>query len=222
MRKLGIQQRLVLWTSAAAAALVCAAMVYLGTRTSDAIRIETAGLPTIGDPKAKVSVIVFEDFLCKGCRIFNEEIFPQIESRYVAFGHVRYTLIPLGFMEDSKPLGNAAFAVHKIAPDRFFSFAKELFRTTETVHRLDIDLEILLDLAKKVGGIDLKRFEECVRTKCYFSELDSHYEKAKELFGERFGTPAILIDGVLTPPSSFRLIQFRIDKALGLPVKETP
>lgn len=213
-RKFGIQQILVLATTAFSVFLVVGAIAYQSLKTPEGLKALTIGMPTLGSQAASVEVVIFEDFLCYGCRVFNEEIFPQIESRYITSNRVRYTFVPLAFIGGSKPLANAALAVYKIAPDRFFAYAREVFQWMERLPRGDAAKPYLLEFAKKVGRIDLDKLKQCIETDCYYEELDRNYRSAKKLMGKNFGTPALFINGEKTSTASFRLVQQRIEKAL--------
>jgi protein-disulfide isomerase len=46
--------------------------------------------PIKGDPDAPVTILEFSDFYCSFCARFLWEVFPRIESEYIAKGLVRY------------------------------------------------------------------------------------------------------------------------------------
>lgn len=213
-RKFKIHQILVLATTALSILLAAGVIVRHPSKASDDLKALMAGMPTIGSQAANVEVVIFEDFFCQGCRIFNEEIFPQIESRYIASKRVRYTFVPLAFIAGSKPLANAAFAVHKIAPAQFFPYARKVFRWMDRLPPGDAAKPLLLDLAKKVGKIDLEKLQQCIETNCYYEELDQQYLAAKKFMGKKFGTPALFVNGKATSTASFLIVQQRIEKTL--------
>ena len=202
----------VLATAGAAAFVLAMGILYHTVRWPDPISIETKGFPTIGDRKAKVEIVIFEDFRCVHCCYFSEEIFPEIQANYVDKGIASYTLIPLAFMSKSKPIANAALAVYRQNPNRFFAYAHELFAAC--IAGIILDDHELYRTAKKVGGINLVRLQECIDSHCYYEELDKNLHMAKRLMGKDFGTPSLYINGVATPTSSYRTIQSRIDRAL--------
>jgi protein-disulfide isomerase len=216
--KQSFRQVLVLVTAAIAICLITGASLYQSLRIPDALEILTKGQPTMGNYRAKVEVVVFEDFLCVECLAFNEDIFPQIEERYIATNDVRYTLIPVSFIEHSKPIANAALAVYKIAPTRFFAYAHALFRYFGS-HGAD-DLDALLSIAKETGGIPERELKKAILSEQYYQELDQNQHLAKRLMGKEFGTPALYVNGIATPTGNFRPVQVRIDRALYLAEKQ--
>ncbi|MDE3045205.1 MAG: thioredoxin domain-containing protein [Verrucomicrobiota bacterium] len=205
---------LVVVTTVLSVCVFAAGLFYQSVRMRGALGIPLADLPTLGSPRAPIEIVIFEDFRCYGCRTFNEEIFPQVESRYITSGRARYTFVPVAFMSGSKPLGNAAIAVHKQAPDRFFPYIRELFRYAEMRQGRESDPAVFVKIAKKVGGIDLKELEKSIKTERYYNELERNYQWAKRIMGRKFGTPALFVNGALTSTASFRAVELKIDRAL--------
>lgn len=193
---------LVLATAALAFSFLTVSAVYQSAQESREIAIEAKKFPTIGT--GSIEMIVFEDFRCKTCRTFTESIFPQIASHYILSGRVKYTFVPVAFLQGSKPLANAALGVYRQAPERFFAFVHELFKIEKATS------QAILDAAKKVGHLDLALLKECIDQELYYQELDENLAWAKEQIGNRFGTPLLLINGVPTSTQSFQAIEERI------------
>ncbi|HEY4255191.1 MAG TPA: DsbA family protein [Chlamydiales bacterium] len=211
--KRSFQQVLILVTAAMALCLISGAALFQVLRIPDALEILTKEQPTTGNRQAQVEVVVFEDFLCSECLQFNETIFPQIEEKYIGTNEIRYTLIPVSFIDHSKPIANAALAVYKLAPTRFFAYAHALFRYFGE-NRADSDTGVLLKIADEVGEISQKELLKAIQTEQYYPELDQNLYLAKRLMGTDFGTPALYVNGIATPTGSFRSVQVRIDRAL--------
>jgi protein-disulfide isomerase len=141
---------------------------------------------------------------CANCRTFSEEVFPRIAERYIETGEARFTVIPVAFIEGSKPLGNAALCVNHTSSDRFFPFIQELFRMDgSSKHEI-------LRAARRAGGIDLHALGRCIDTREYYDELEENYHAAKRLMGRQFGTPALYVDGIPTSTASFEAVENRI------------
>src|SRR3990167_317774 len=88
------------------------------------VLIPTASYPRIGSEQAKIELFIFEDFLCRACRFFNQEVQPRLLTTYVDTGVVRIIAIPLAFSDESKVLANAALEVFDQIPDQFFPFVR--------------------------------------------------------------------------------------------------
>lgn len=208
----------VLVTAAAAFLLLLSGAVYEGFRVPKAVRLDIAGHPTIGNVSAKIEMILFEDFRCSHCCTFSREIFPQINSKYIATGDARYTIVPLAFLKGSKPIANAALSVFRYSPNSFIAFLDQIATRCQSGEVLNE--RSLLGIAKGVGGINLGKLQECLDTQCYNHELEKNLQMAHKIMGKNFGTPSLYVNGVLTSTVSFRAIQTRIDSLTN--VKELP
>ena len=113
-RKQGGNRNLLIAAGAAAAVvlvLVGASLLLRGgdsggsTTTGDGtgeISTLLAGIPqdraVLGSPKAKVTMIQFEDLQCPICRRFQEEGFPGVVSDYVRPGKVKLRFVGMAFI----------------------------------------------------------------------------------------------------------------------------
>ena len=159
---------LVLATTAAAIALFAGGILYEFFRWPDRLAVEARGNPTIGKNVAKIEMVIFEDFKCSHGCAFSKEIFPEIKEKYVDTGIARYTIVPVAFIEGSKPIANAVWEVYRQNPEGFYPFLREV------IARCDENLRggELLEIARSVGGIDMARLEECMQTGCHYVELE--------------------------------------------------
>jgi len=205
---------LVLATAAAALLLLAAGAVYEGLRMPKAILLDTSGYPTIGNTLAKIEMILFEDFRCSHCCTFSKEIFPQINSKYIATGQVRYTIVPLAFLKGSKPIATAALSVFHSSPSRLVPFLDQI--ATRCQNGDILDERSLLGIAKGVGNINLEKLRECLDTQCYNHELEKNLQMAHKIMGKDFGTPSLYVNGVLTSTASFRSVQARVETMVAL------
>lgn len=204
---------LVLTVSALAIALLIGCISYtryFGPIIEKPIKpvvINTQGAPTIGNPLAKVHIVVFEDFRCPHCAAFSAKVFPKIKAEYIDTGKVGYTLIPVAFLPGSKPLANAALEVYASSPDRFFPYADEVFLKNPRTKKE------LLNIAVLVNGIDIERLESCIKTKCHYQDLDQNLQQIIKVMGNDYSTPSLYVNGVLTP-TNFRSVSAKIKEFL--------
>ena len=198
---------LVLSTLALALFFLSGAVLYKSFRPLDPLIVNTEGQPSIG--KGKIEVVLIEDFLCENCRNFSEKVFPEISSQYLNTGKIRFTVVPVAFIEGSKPLANAALGVYHASPGRFVPFVQELFQADGS------GKVAILEAAARVGGIDLYTLAECIDTRLYYDELEKNYHWAKKLMGKHFGTPALYVNGIRTPPT-YESIAYQIERIEGI------
>lgn len=204
---------LVLATAIVAVGFFAGAAYFEVNQQPAALVLKPMGFPTIGNPQASIEIVVFEDFQCHNCRSFSQHMTPKIRKEYIQTGKARYTMVPLAFMRGSKPIANAAVAVFRQAPDRFFDYSEALFHFPEG---RKIDETALLEIAQKVGGIDLAKLKKAIDEKKYYAEVRDNLEWAKSVLGKDFRTPALYINGIPTSTSSFELIQMRMDHLLAI------
>lgn len=180
---------------------------YQISRLPEPMDLDTQGLPTIGN--GQLHLVAFEDLRCCNCKIFHETVFSQIQTHYIDSGKARYTLVPLAFMGGSKPLANAALAVYRSTPDRFFPFVGELFGRFQLE---DPDREGLLEAAKSIGGIDLAFLDDAIQRKSFYEELDRILNWAKEIMREDFGVPTLYVNGIHSSTRNFQAVKARIQR----------
>lgn len=203
------RKALVLLTAAVAFSSLSAAAVYRALRLPAPIVLKIEGCPMIGKSDAKVELALFEDFCCSNCCAFSQTVFPEIAHHYLETGRARCAWIPLAFIQGSKPFANAALGVYRQAPERFFPFICEIF--SHFRGRAANEAEIL-EVARKVGGIDLAQLEACVKNRSFYEELDKNLHWARRLMGRQFGIPALYVNGIPTSTASFQEVAKRIER----------
>jgi len=169
--------------------------------------------PTMGTERARIQIVVFEDFLCHTCRYFSAEVFPAIESTYVAPQIAQYTLVPIALNARSKEVASAALSVFNQAPQSFFAFAQAVF---EHPSQHSLDLDGLVALAGRFHGVDPAVLERDVKTGLFDAELDRNFKFARNAMKKNLRTPAVFINGFLMPGISFESISVRIDELLKM------
>lgn len=212
-QKKTIQQHFVLIIACVAISLLGSAVVYRWFLASQPVPfMVTEGHPSIGSRDARVGLLIVEDFRCCACRAFIDDVFPKIRQRYIDTGIAYCILVPVAFLDGSKPLANAALAVYKIAPERFFPFVHAIFKHFGTREIHGSERGELLKIAEDVGGIDLEALKKCVESNCYFAELDRNLNWAERIMGKEFGVPALFVNGIPTSTVSMEAIAGRIEK----------
>ncbi len=164
---------------------------------------EAAGNPMLGNPEALLGLLLIEDFHCHACRVFFDEIFPELKAQYLDTGLAYCIYVPIALFPNTKPLANAALAVYHLAPSQFIPFLQKLFEGEAE----DLDDEELIVLTEQLGGIDSDRFRDCLRTHRYYGQLDQNFEWAQKIMGQDFGIPALYVNGL--PVSTWSLEEIR-------------
>ena len=163
---------------------------------------------TVGREDARVTIDVYEDFLCPACRSFEEQHGEAVE-RAVAAGdlRVRYHLINL-LAERSDPVGYSTDAATAalLAADAgaFPSFHKSLFGDQPAEDARGWDREQLIALGAALGVTD-PAFADGVRSGALADAVTAEYDRAsttdallRDRGGEKvFATPTVASAGTL-------------------------
>ncbi|MCG8914928.1 DsbA family protein [Actinokineospora sp. PR83] len=194
----------VIWTNnkknatADAAIPVAAARQELPTRREDAAVL-------VGEDSAKVTLDVYEDFLCPACRGFEAQFGPAIEQKMdEGVLKVRFHLVnllnsrsdPEGYSTDS---ANAAL----LAADegKFLRFHKSLYDSQPEEGARGWSKDQLIELGRAVG-ITGQAFADGVRAGKYDQQVTAAYEKARNTESllqdagngqKAFGTPTLAV-----------------------------
>lgn len=195
------------WLSLCTALLTFGVFSYLSKTRSVSIPLE--GQPRMGNPSAPLTFVIFEDFLCRSCRNFNETIFPKLKTLYIDQGVASYVMVPVALTEETEPVANAALAVFAIAPNRGFEYAEALFTRSPKGGWVE---EVLLALAEEIGGIDTSLLEQAIEGKQFYGQLDHNYELAKTALKGKVSTPALFINGHRSSTQSFEAIRKQVEK----------
>lgn len=168
-------------------------------------QINIEGQPTIGE--GKITIVAFEDMKCSNCKRYAEEIYPYIKSHYIDTGKAQYVLIPLAFIQNSPPAGNAALCVYHQRPELFFEYVDYLYR-----HQPDEALdwataETLTHFAQEVPGIDMQTFATCIQNNTYYTQLQQNLGLAGKVMGDTVQTPSLYINGYLISPMTIEQIE---------------
>ena len=151
---------------------------------------ETLPAPEKGDPDAPVVLESFEDFTCKYCRLFALEILPEIESKYVDSGSVRFVRHDYPFLDPewSFKAANAARTVQNARGDEaFFAYADSLYE-----HFDSYSLDLFGTLAESVD-VDPETVKTAASEGTYRSTLEAELDRGEELAIQ--ATPTVFVNG---------------------------
>lgn len=165
-------------------------------RTPTKIAKDGLSVP-VGKAKAPVTLTVYEDFRCPGCKGFESKYGATID-KLVDAGKLRveYRLVTIiDTMQrgrGSKVAGNAAVCANEVG--KFRPYHKLLYENQPPERQDSFTTEKVLDLAKKVKGLgDDSTFKKCVQNNHYRKWLPKVQGEMDKRFG-RPGTPSLLLD----------------------------
>jgi protein-disulfide isomerase len=139
---------------------------------------------SVGPEGAKVTVIEFSEFECPFCKKASY----TLNSAKKEFGDkVRFVFkhFPLNFHRNAQRAAEASVCANK--QNKFFEYHDQLFENSKALAESD-----LITYAKKIG-LDMKKFEECLKSDEIKKQVESDIEQGKKL-GLR-GVPAFFVNG---------------------------
>lgn len=140
--------------------------------------------PVKGDPNAPVIIMEFSEFRCPFCRRFAMQTLPLIKEKYIDKGKVKLIFrdLPLPFHRYAKDAAKAANCAMK--QGKFWEMHDKLFETGKLTPN---------DLSSYAQGLglDMKKFEECMKDPAIEAEINGDVEASRE-YGIR-GTPSFII-----------------------------
>ncbi|MBP8016855.1 thioredoxin domain-containing protein [Candidatus Gracilibacteria bacterium] len=156
--------------------------------------------PFFGNREAKIQLVIFSDFECPACIMFEKVIWDKLITDYVNTNKIGLTFknFPLSYHQNALYDAHASLCAH--AGNKFLEFFKEIYaleeqKSGETV--LDEERE---QIATKVG-LNLLNFQKCMNEGNYIGKIQEDI-KLGESMGLN-GTPSIYANGKLLKFSSY-------------------
>ncbi len=148
---------------------------------------------TMGNPKAKVTLIEYGALTCPHCAAFNEQIFPQLKKTYIDTGKVLYVfrLFARG------PQDGLAEKMARCAPrKKYFAMVDAIFRGQE---KWDYEFGVQdgrAQLVKLGEGMGLKadQINKCMDSPADNARINAVSQEAVSRYGLT-GTPTFVING---------------------------
>ena len=154
----------------------------------------------LGSPTAPLEVIEFADFECPGCGQFSTLTEPDVRAKLVNTGkiRIRYIDFPLQMHRNTWDASLAAACAND--QGKFWELHDLIFQNQdrwngEATRR---PRPVLADMAKSLG-LDMSKYDECMKTDKYRAKVQSHMMEA-----ERRGvnqTPTFVIGDKMVPGS---------------------
>ena len=183
----------------------------------------------LGKADAPVTVIEFASPTCPHCAVFHETVFPEIRTRFIETGQVKYV-----FREFPTPPADFAYiggvlarcASEKSGADGYMAVLTSLFRnqhpqdqTKSWIFGTDPKGELLKIAAQ--AGMDSKQFEACLKRQDLVELINANVKEGDEKY-KITGTPSFVINGKLTRLGSIEDFQKAVDSARGVTPAPTP
>ncbi|WP_374469721.1 DsbA family protein, partial [Phenylobacterium sp.] len=148
---------------------------------------------SLGDPKAKVSVVEYASVTCSHCAAFNAEVFPAFKAKYVDTGRVRYTLKELPTPPQQVAVAGFLLArCNGATPDRYFKVVDEVMRS-QPRWKAGAIKPILQEIGR-ANGVSDAQFDACLTDEAQLAAMEARIERAVREDGVQ-GTPTFFVNG---------------------------
>ena len=144
----------------------------------------------LGASDAPVTIIEYASMTCLHCAAFYATTFPDLKSKYIDTGKVRFILreFPLD------PLAAAGFMLARCAgDDKRNAIVDLLFAQQKNWAFTDKPVEALASLLKQTG-MSQSSFEACLKNQDLYDKIAKVHDHAAEKFGVT-ATPTFFING---------------------------
>lgn len=168
------------------------------------VEVDVDDDPAIGPADAPVTIVEFSDYQCPFCARAEATI-KQILNTYGGKVRFVYRDFPLGFHQYAKKAAEASECADE--QGKFWAYHDLLFANQQA-----LDIDSLKGYAADLG-LDLDKFNECLDTGRYASEVEHDMQEGQS-YGVR-GTPAFFINGHLVSGAQpFSVFKEIIDREL--------
>ena len=131
---------------------------------------------SMGNPKAKVTMIEYASVTCPHCARINNNVLPAFKAKYIDTGKVLY--IFREFPTEPVQLAAAGFLVARCAPaDKYMAVIDALFHGQDKLFQTQDAKAWLID-AGKVGGLTEAQVQTCVQDKAQLEAFNTRVEAA--------------------------------------------
>jgi protein-disulfide isomerase len=159
--------------------------------------IPTQNQPMLGNPKAPLHIVAFEDLKCIACRYFTTNMLPEIKEKLINTGRVKYTVILLAFIQGSPPAANAAYCLNEQSSNYYFQFLEYIYHHQPNEALDWATKKNLLEFASHVPGANMSELASCIDNKTYYAKINSNLQLARTLSTDgSVKTPSLYLNGV--------------------------
>ena len=186
-----------------AAALAMGGLAACAPHEEDPASVAQADDMSLGNPKAKVRVVVYASASCPHCARWVMEVFPAFKAKYVDTGKVRYTLKE--YLTEPAALSAAGFMLARCAgKDRYFPVLDAVFRGQQEMVATQDPGAVLRRIATGPGGMTESQLDACFHDmaaeKALAARADRHVKVDKVTSTPTFIVNGRRIEGEMTLP----------------------
>ena len=196
----------------AAVILIVAVTAYASSYMSDFDNVRSSSqdegqtialtdVPVLGSKTATVTIIEIGDYQCPACKLWFDNTRQEIIENYIDTGKANLVFIDMPFIgNDSVSAAEATYCAND--QGMYWDYHVKLYQFQQHENDGWANIDRLTAIAFDLG-LDTEKFNECMISKKYFSQISFNKQKASTDFGAN-STPTFII--VNTSGTAERLI----------------
>ena len=196
----------------AAVILIVAVTAYASSYMSDFKNVQRSSqdegktialtdVPVLGSKNASVTIVEIGDYQCPACKLWFDNTRQDIIENYIETGKANLVFIDMPFIgADSVSAAEATYCAND--QGMYWDYHVKLYQFQQHENDGWANIDRLTAIAFDLG-LDTEKFNECMISKKYFSQISFNKQKASTDFGAN-STPTFVI--VNTDGTAERLI----------------
>ncbi|MBN9244811.1 MAG: DsbA family protein [Mesorhizobium sp.] len=144
---------------------------------------------SLGKDDAPVTIVEYASMTCPHCAHFNDTTFPDLKTKYIDTGKVRYILREFPF----DPRAEAGFMLARCAGDNYFPMVDVLFKQQENWVTAQNAKDALFQLSK-LAGFTQESFNACLTDQKLLDQVRAVQKRGADEF-KVDSTPTFFING---------------------------
>ena len=188
---------------------------YLQSRPKPSLSVQNSGYegqPTLGNTRAPVKVVLFENFLCERCKLFETDVFEPLKRDYVDTGKVEVYYVNLAWGDDTAvTAGRAGECAFEQNPAAFWPYKSALFAAQGADGWATLDK--VLSVAGSVEGLEPTALKTCI------TEGQTQPEVTRDMTLADYvgvtGTPSVIIGNRGLEAPSYKELKTQLDAQLA-------
>lgn len=167
--------------------------------------------PYIGNKEAPITIVEFSEYKCPACKIWNEEVLPELKREYLDTGKAVLYYVDYPFLApDSNLAALAGETLYQQNQEYFWIYHHKMSELQGKKDDIWATKSFILDLVRThIPEADIKKFEKDLDNRTYSANIKKdlmlvdHYQVR--------GTPTVFVNGKEVEDVSFAGIQAAIE-----------
>jgi protein-disulfide isomerase len=143
----------------------------------------------LGKDDAKVTIVEYASMTCPHCAHFAETTFPELKTKYIDSGKVRFIFREFPF----DPRAEAGFMLARCAGDNYFPMVDVLFKQQQSWAAAENVKDAMFQLSK-LAGFTQESFNACLTDQALLEQVRAVQKRGADEF-KVDSTPTFFING---------------------------